>query len=67
MIVGVFILGVLSFVDPSHLAGFAALMPGDSGLSAGVSYLIAIALLWVMGSVSGKLLQYGLGLRSRGG
>lgn len=57
----VFYLGVMAFTNPSTLAGFADLMP-ESGLYQTVAYLIAIGLLWVMGSIAGRILSYGLAM-----
>ena len=54
----VFYLGYMAFTNPDTLAGFAALM--DSDLYRFPAYVIAIGLLWVMGSIAGRVVKYGL-------
>lgn len=56
-----FYLGLAAFVNPDTLARFEALMPGTVFV-----YLIPVALLWVMGSIAGRIMTHGLSmLRSR--
>lgn len=61
LLCSVFALGVLAFLDPGTLAGFADLVP-ESGLYQTLAYLIAVGLLWVMGSIAGRILSYGLAM-----
>lgn len=62
LLCGVFALGLLAFLRPGTLAGYSELFPGESGILRIVSYVTAIALLWVMGTVAGKIVSHGLPL-----
>ncbi|MCD6247939.1 MAG: hypothetical protein J7J17_00535 [Hadesarchaea archaeon] len=62
LLCGVFALGLLAFLDPGRLAGFSELVPGDSPPPEMGAYLVAMALLWVIGGATGRILQYGLAL-----
>lgn len=56
------------FTNPGSLAGFAELAPdvgGGAGQAIGpvvemISYVVAALLLWVMGSVSGRIAKHGI-------
>lgn len=62
MLVGTFGLGVLAFLEPQILADFSVLFPESRGLLRVATYIVAIALLWVLGSTASKALSHGLAL-----
>ncbi|PTD93883.1 hypothetical protein C9439_05430 [archaeon SCG-AAA382B04] len=58
------------FTNPEALSGFQALAPqvgGELGQVIGpvvnvMTYLVAALLLWVMGSISGRITKYGISM-----
>lgn len=62
MLAGTFGLGVLAFLNPHILADFSVLFPESQGLFRVVTYLVPVALLWVLGSTASKALSHGLAL-----
>ncbi|MBC7219633.1 MAG: hypothetical protein H5T49_05855 [Hadesarchaea archaeon] len=50
-----------AFVDATILARFKMLAPGEGWIEL-LAYAIPVGLLWVMGSVAGKIVAYGIDL-----
>jgi hypothetical protein len=55
-----FYLAYSAFTDPSTLAGFRALAPSKE--TEPLIYVIPIGLLWVMGSIAGRIAKHGIEL-----
>jgi hypothetical protein len=50
-----------AFVDPSILERFKVLAPGGGWIEL-LAYAVPVGLLWVMGTIAGKIVAYGVDL-----
>jgi hypothetical protein len=60
-----FYVALITFNSPEKIAPFGQLIPNSSefgGITKVGGYLIAFLLLWIMGSVAGKITKYGIEL-----
>ncbi len=59
-----FVFTLLAFLNPERIEAFIDLIPGSGGEYEGavkaIGYLVAVALLWVMGSVAGRIVGHGI-------
>lgn len=59
-----FVFALLAFLNPERIEAFTDLIPGSEGEFEGaikaIGYLVAIALLWVMGSIAGRIVGHGI-------
>lgn len=59
-----FVYAILAFLNPERIQAFTDLIPASEGEFEGaikaIGYLVAIALLWVMGSIGGRLTAHGI-------
>jgi hypothetical protein len=59
-----FVLALLAFINPERIQAFTDLIPSSEGEFEGaikaIGYLVAIGLLWVMGSVAGRIAGHGI-------
>lgn len=72
ILLGIFLLGFTfylaysAFINPEILTKFNILIPGISAtqpfsqFTVLIGYVVAFLLLWVMGSVAGKMVKYGI-------
>jgi hypothetical protein len=64
LLIGVFVVALLAFLDPARIAAFRDLIPAPQGEWGGVvkaiGYAVALGLLQVMGFVAGKVTMYGI-------
>lgn len=50
-----------AFTDPTILERFGALAP-DAGPTEFLAYLIPLGILWIMGTIGGKVVSHGISL-----
>ena len=59
-----FVFALLAFLNPERIEAFTDLIPASEGEFEGaikaIGYLVAVALLWVMGSVAGRIAGHGI-------
>jgi hypothetical protein len=59
-----FVFALLAFINPERIQAFTDLIPGSEGEFEGaikaIGYLVAVGLLWVMGSVAGRIVGHGI-------
>ena len=64
LLIVTFIVALLAFISPGRVGGFGDLIPAPEGDWEGVvvalGYLVAVALLVVLGSVAGKIAAMGI-------
>ena len=59
-----FVLALMAFMNPERIQAFSDLIPASEGDFEGaikaMGYIVAIGLLWVMGSVAGRIVGHGI-------
>ena len=66
LLIFTFVLAYLAFSNPDRIKAFTDLIPGSGGEFEGavkaIGYVVAIGLLWVMGSLAGRIVGHGIGM-----
>lgn len=64
LLIFAFYLAYQAFTDPNILGGFARFvrMPAEAQITNAAIYILAALLLWVMGSVGGRIAKHGLNM-----
>lgn len=64
MLILTFVFALLAFLNPERIQAFTDLIPASEGEFEGaikaIGYIVAIALLWVMGSIGGRVVAHGV-------
>ncbi|MBM4445216.1 MAG: hypothetical protein FJ020_07945 [Chloroflexi bacterium] len=59
-----FVFALLAFLNPERIEAFTDLIPASEGEFEGaikaMGYIVAVALLWVMGSLGGRIVGHGI-------
>lgn len=64
LIVVTFVFALLAFLNPERIQAFTNLIPASEGEFEGaikaIGYVVAVGLLWVMGSLAGRMAGHGI-------
>ena len=64
LLIVTFVFALLAFLSPERIEAFTDLIPASEGEFEGaikaIGYLVAVGLLWVMGSLAGRVAAHGI-------